>query len=393
MKVGLVSLGEAGNYGDDLILLAVLDAMADSEVDVDMAFLSFDCPMDLEGLRGVVRMPRTVERRQYDFRSLLPRRHQLFSDRDLVLVGGGGLLQTSHHPERPYHWLGFLPEKKHGVPVVGVGLGLGPLSDSWQRELTRMGSPFSSLHVRDDDSAALVGSWGWPAERCHDFIEGDFLQRFLDSVLSQQGTSTEAADSRTGRRLGVSLRQWPGASTDFLARHVERIAKAEDCDQVTFFVLESKHGRGVDVEFTRSVAAAVSSATCDVCVYDSTNLVSFTAALAGVDAAVSMKLHSSAVWGAVNVPMYPIVYAPKMAAFFGLPYKGLEFMASREEPAEPPSVPSAHAVVAASVCSQAAGQLGRPQWQPNLGWAGAHHGKSVVHDAVQKARRRLRSGR
>jgi hypothetical protein len=59
-----------------------------------------------------------------------------------------------------------------------------------------------------------------------------------------------------------------------------------------------------------------------------------------VSIAVSMKLHSSAVWRASEVQMYPIYYAPKISSFFGKKFDGLEISRDvvapvREESANP----------------------------------------------------------
>jgi hypothetical protein len=68
--------------------------------------------------------------------------------------------------------------------------------------------------------------------------------------------------------------------------------------------------------------------------------------MASCDAGVSMKLHSSAVWAASHTLLYPIFYAPKTAAFFGVPYRGLELFERVLRPAEDgPSVPRAQDVV------------------------------------------------
>ena len=59
-----------------------------------------------------------------------------------------------------------------------------------------------------------------------------------------------------------------------------------------------------------------------------------------------MKLHSSAVWASVGVSIYPISYAPKTAAFFGLPYQGLQISTDVVEPAkEEAATPRAQSVL------------------------------------------------
>ena len=125
LRIGVVSLGEAGNLGDDLILLAVLESVY-GHGHVDVAYLSHGRQLDL-GLLTHLGLSSVPERRPVLPGYVHPARaSQLFGDREAILFGGGGLLQTSHHPERPYVWLRYFPRRL--VPILGVGLGIGPLA-------------------------------------------------------------------------------------------------------------------------------------------------------------------------------------------------------------------------------------------------------------------------
>ncbi|MDX2340289.1 polysaccharide pyruvyl transferase family protein [Micrococcus sp. M4NT] len=390
MKIGAVLLGEAGNYGDDLILVAVLSAIRDADPTAEVAFLSFGNPLPLAELMEVFALPPVLERRRHGAATVWPLRHTLFADRDLVIFGGGGLLETSHHPRRPYHWLGSLPPRGSQAPVVGVGLGIGPVSEHWQRFFRRTPSPFSHLHVRDAESAQLSRSWGWDTQVCEDFIHGAFLRQWLEAA----GVSPGVAGTDSGpRRLGVSLREWPGADERRMARFIMEVAKAESCTAVDFYTLESKNGRGVDVEYVHRVGALVDGLDSSFQVYDSHNLLGFTRSMASVDVAISMKLHSSAIWAAAEIPMYPVIYAPKMAAFFDRPYRGLELIAQRVAPGAPGERVSAQDVVRAALRSAEAGELPRPEWRPSTVWSAAQQARSLAVGAINKCREMRRDNR
>ncbi|MFF3855564.1 polysaccharide pyruvyl transferase family protein [Micromonospora sp. NPDC002575] len=313
-SVGMICLGEAGNFGDDLILVAGVAAVAAAHDDVEVRYLSFGSSVgwaEVATRLGVRLDPRPVR-----YRRDIPgsRRSQLaFGGCDAVLVGGGGLFQTSHHPHTPYLWLSHLPAHLPTVPVLGVGLGLGPLSDDWSRRLRRLGSPFDECHLRDADSVVLAEErLGWRVERCRDFVDDVFLR--------QLGIRRPHGPGGPGP-LGVALRRWPGLEVGPTARHIARIAESRGSDTIRLFVLEvGPHCP--DVSFSEAVGRELGR-DAEVVPYHGADLVAFAEAMARCTVAVSMKLHSSALWAALGVPIYPISYAPKTAAFFGQPYHGL----------------------------------------------------------------------
>lgn len=92
LRVGLVGLGEAGNLGDDLILIATVDAVYGPTVQ-DVAFLSFGQELDWGQLAedGSYRLlPRRVHAARIP---LLRQNAWLYRDRDVIIFGGGGLLK------------------------------------------------------------------------------------------------------------------------------------------------------------------------------------------------------------------------------------------------------------------------------------------------------------
>ncbi|MEU6022891.1 polysaccharide pyruvyl transferase family protein [Micromonospora sp. NBC_01739] len=337
--VGLICLGEAGNFGDDLIMIAAVVAATETGDDVAVRHLSFGRPVNWPAVSA--RIGRDLSPQAVRPTRDLPgsRRSELsFQSCQAVLFGGGGLLQTSHHPHTPYHWLSFLPRHHPAVPVLAVGLGLGPLSDYWQRRLHQLGSPFDECYLRDDDSVAYAEQrLGWRVGRCRDFVDSAFLTRL---GIGRRGFSADGQGL-----LGVALRRWPGLDPIGTARHIGRVAEAYGVGNIRLFVLETS-ASGVDVAFTEQVCRQLGGREADVVPYLGADVLDFAEAMAGCSVAVSMKLHSSALWAALGVPIFPISYAPKTAAFFGQPFAGLKTYDQVVAPAvEPNSVPRAADVV------------------------------------------------
>lgn len=309
-RVGIVSLGEAGNLGDDLILLAVVKAISKTSVAREVSFLGHGLEMDWSMLKDRFGIELEISRRSPGRDFPLSKRESLkFADCDALVVGGGGLLQDVHHPVRPYHWLRYIPSK---VPTIGVGLGAGPLSARWDAPLRQLGMPFQALFVRDKSSGELLNSrFGWSAAIAADFVDATFLEAVSGAVQKPDP-----------RKLGVALREWPGLDAAAIARHILAVAERREATSLEFFVLEAKQGEGPDVDFARRVASHVSM-DCNIRVYNPREIVEFVRAMGECSSAVSMKLHSSAIWAHMAIDVFPIIYAPKTAALFGQSYDGL----------------------------------------------------------------------
>lgn len=317
MKVAIIGLIEAGNLGDDLIFVGLLKALSENPDIDEVVHLSFGESLSLEEFN--IRLGGSAARQAVPAPSefLSPRRRRrLFSSADIAIFGGGGLLQDVHHPLRPYHWLRYLPP---GVPAVAVGIGIGPLSRRWYIAFQLARSPFTRVLVRDDESLRLAGEFGWPAERCSDFVS----PAFLAGLVSRLEVSLE--DSGADAVLGVSVREWPGLSDSEIAQRVRVLTRRHSCNLVCIFVLEAKRGSGIDVDQAYRVSALLDSRV-RISVYDPRDPAAFLRDMASCTVALSMKLHASAIWGAFGVPIYPIIYAPKTASLFGRPYTGLEIV-------------------------------------------------------------------
>lgn len=321
-----MSLAEAGNLGDDLIVIAVAKAVHEALPEARLAFLSHGREIDLDAVlsRGGVKID--VERRRHDGElDSLVHGAKLFSDALAVVFGGGGLLQTSHHPMRPYQWLRYLGTGRRRPPTIAVGLGLGPLSPRWMPRLSGHDRFFDFCYVRDDLSlATATEELQWEAQLCGDFVD--------DAFLSWLGISREERDAA---RLGVAVRAWPGLDIDELGRHVMSVRDQVEADSISVFVLESNRGAGVDVDFSTALSAHIGKDT-DLVVYRGGDPLPFLMEMARCSTAISMKLHSSSVWAFTGATQYPIIYAPKVARFFGRDYRGLEIVGT---PAPPHGIP------------------------------------------------------
>lgn len=316
MHIGVVGLCEAGNLGDDLIFLSLAHHIARSAPGAKLRFLSHRYELNRAITELGIDEVLSIER-VYNTERPMVSAHTPFDDCDIVFFGGGGLLQTTHHPLRPYHWLRFLPRDRD-VRVVAIGLGVGPVSRLWQWYFTRLGKPFDYMYLRDIESIELAGLWGWQGLLSKDLVSPTFVRAIL---------AGRASTKKSGC-VGIAVRSWPGLSAAKVAAVAESIAADYGLSSARIFVLESKSGRGVDVDFSEQIALSLNM-SCEVIAYTGDNLVDFVDSMSGCDVAVSMKYHSSVIWASFDVPLVPITYAPKTSALFGHVFRGLEVLEGR----------------------------------------------------------------
>ncbi len=128
-----------GNAGDEAILAGLVHGLRELAPEVELTVLSGD-PAATESEHGVRAAPRGLASAR-----LLARQC------DLLISGGGGLLQDVTSWRSPLYYLGVMRlAGAAGVPVACVGHGIGPLRRRLIRRLTgRILSRVDALAVRD----------------------------------------------------------------------------------------------------------------------------------------------------------------------------------------------------------------------------------------------------
>lgn len=145
-----------GNLGDEAILAVLLDRLRARWPKLEITVLS-----------GRPSETARVYRVQAINRWNLLRIARELRSADLLISGGGGLLQDRTSWRSPLYYLGVISlAQRLGRPVFIIGQGLGPLRRRWlqrlaQRRLRRVAYAL----LRDEASFALLQGWGLAADR------------------------------------------------------------------------------------------------------------------------------------------------------------------------------------------------------------------------------------
>ena len=137
-----------GNAGDEMILSALLRTLAGQDVTVLSADPAATCAD-----HGVAAVPRAAPGRVL----------RALARCDLLVSGGGGLLQDATGPASVPYYLGLIAAARAlGKPCMVYAQGIGPLRAGWARAALRLLRGAAAVTVRDAESAELLALAGVP---------------------------------------------------------------------------------------------------------------------------------------------------------------------------------------------------------------------------------------
>ncbi|MFQ5811436.1 MAG: polysaccharide pyruvyl transferase CsaB [Armatimonadota bacterium] len=302
-----------GNLGDEAILAASIAALRAARPDLDIEVLSAD--------------PRRTAR-QYGVRGASRSNplHILAALRraDLLLSGGGGLLQDVTSPASPLYYLGILRlAQLLRRKTMVFAQGIGPLHSRRSIALTLSCSRrANAITVRDEASAQ------WLRERGLDdsdiVVAGD-PALLLEACPRERACEILAGNGAPGdgRRIGICVRPWHTAP--HLVRTLASLADelARELDAHVLLLPFHPH---LDLEPCRNIARLTGR---PATVLEGTlSPGEALGVIARLDLLIGMRLHSLILGALAGAPLLGISYDPKVDAF--LESLGLRAAASAE---------------------------------------------------------------
>lgn len=292
MRIVVSGYHGMGNTGDEAVLEAFLQGVRKVLPQARLTVLSGD-PESTERAYGVDSVSRTH----------LPSIVRALRDADLLVSGGGSLLQDVTGPFTvPYYTGIMLLAYLMRVPVAVYAQGLGPLRGRLSRHLARIGlSRAAVLSLRDAESVQLLRQIGIRRRDVHLVADPAF-------ALSPQD-SPEAR--RIGDREGVvmfALRPWD-VGRDITPEYAEcaRRVRVELGADVVFVAFHPC----ADLELAKRLAELTGGAT--VITFDMTPGQAL-GVVGSAQLVVGMRLHSLIFAASAGVPAVAIEYDPKVRA-------------------------------------------------------------------------------
>ena len=289
-----------GNIGDEAILAAILEQLPIRAPEAEIVVLSGN-PRRTQAEHDVQavsrRSPATVWRE--------------LRRADLLISGGGGLIQDTTSALSPLYYLGVLNlARLVHTPYMIFAQGLGPLRRRLSQRLTAWAcGQAAAVTVRDEPSAAMLrNELALPAVPVHVTADPALLLSPCDSERTEQ-LLRNCGISAGQPAVGVSLRPWPQgrfvAAMPPLVRHLRESLGV----QVLLIPFQSPE----DLDLARRLAADCGGQTA---VLDGvTDPREFLGVISSLDLLVSMRLHALILAAAGAVPALALSYDPKVQHF------------------------------------------------------------------------------
>jgi len=295
------------NSGDEAMLHAMLQALGDAIPGLEATVLSKDPDYTARAF-SVRAVPRDNP----------PRVLKALREADMLISGGGGLLQDVTGPKSIVYYLGVVTlARLLGKPVFFYAQGIGPVNTAAGRALVRLvADRVNVITVRDQDSREELAALGVTRPPIH---------VTADPVL---GLDPERIDRRRGRTVfaslgmgsgpvaGISVRPWKGL--DGYKKVIARVAG--DLAAEGWQVLLAPMHSLLDTAVCREVATLARGKI--FLMDDDPDFMDLLSVTANLDLAVGMRLHFLIFSALFGVPLVGIPYDPKVNRFLqamGLP--------------------------------------------------------------------------
>ena len=316
-KVVLSGYYGFGNFGDEAILSAITRGLNEHTADLEISVLSNSKSVYLSSEFNIKCIPRM---------SPLAIINAMLSA-DLVISGGGGLIQDSSGVSTILYYLGIVRLAKFlGKKVMFYAQGVGPINTDKGKKITaNIVNKVDLITVRDEESKKMFRDLG---------IKSPPIIVTADPVISLEGKasenvfSKEGLDGKSSFDFAISVRAWD-SSFDFLSE----IAKAGDkiCEEFNARVILIPFQKSQDLQVCEKLASLMKSKTTIIKGdYTPEEMVGF---IGKMDFLLAMRLHALIFASSSLVPMAGIVYDPKVETFsksIGIPHWNLENINSED---------------------------------------------------------------
>ena len=289
-----------GNAGDEAMLAAMIEALSDLDPHLNIIVLSGN-PEDTRRRHGVAAV----------FRLNYPEIIGAMKKSDLLIIGGGSLLQDVTSDRSLYYYLSIVMlAKKLGKPVMLYGQGIGPVRGELAKGAVRIiGNMVDLITVRDEGSRDELKLLGITKPPVYVTADAVLAMHPVDkgigrAILRKHGFEGVAP------LIGFSVREWRDwrQYKDVLARAADDMA-AEFGARIVFLPMQWPDDLGV----ARKIAARMKhqAAILDE-EYTTSELLSLTGNL---DVLIGIRLHALIFAAVMHVPLIGVSYDPKVDRF------------------------------------------------------------------------------
>ncbi len=290
-----------GNAGDEAVLAGLVTGFraARSAGELEIVALSGN-PAETQAAHGIAAADR------YHPGALLREIRRA----DLVLSGGGSLLQDVTSAHGIFYYLGVIRMAQIlGRKTMFIAQGIGPLRLARSRRLVRsVANRLNAVTVRDPDSADLLREIG--VTRPPIEVTADPALLLSSSPLPQAGEGPGVGAAS----FGVALRPWHGQ--EGVAAHVaDACASVLSGRRALLLPMQAGSDKPVAEQFARQWHQGSQAGNRVTLCSLEKGLTPLLANIASCDLMIGMRLHALILAAAAGVPSVALSYDPKVDAF------------------------------------------------------------------------------
>ncbi|MCX7781746.1 MAG: polysaccharide pyruvyl transferase CsaB, partial [Negativicutes bacterium] len=284
------------NAGDEAMLAAMIEAFTDIQPNVKITVISGN-PADTRRRHGV----NAVYRLNY------PEIARVISRSDILISGGGSLLQDVTSDRSLYYYLSIMMlAKKLGKPVMLYAQGIGPVRGRLAQNAMRViGNMVDLITVRDEGSRRELAGLGVTKPPVYVTADPVLAMHPVDTSIGRSILRRYGAEGASPV-VGLSVREWKDWThyKKVLAHAADRIIE-EYKARVVFLPMQWPD----DMAAAKKIAARMRhKATVLQEEYTTSELLSL---VGNLDILIGIRLHALIFAAVMHVPMIGVSYDPK----------------------------------------------------------------------------------
>lgn len=288
------------NAGDEAMLAAMIEVLGELVPDLSITVISGN-PADTRQRHGV----------QAVHRLDVPAVVRLLRRADLLVSGGGSLLQDVTSERSLYYYLGVMwLARRLGTPVMLYAQGIGPVCGTLaQRVMRCVGNEAALITVRDEGSLAELRRLCIARPRTAVAADPVLAMHPVDkglgrAILRRHGLGGAAP------LVGLAVREWQGwdGYKEALAQAADRLA-AENGARIVFLPMQCPE----DVAAARRVQERMRQPA--VVLEEDYSTGELLSLVGNLDVLLGIRLHALIFAAIMQVPLVGVSYDPKIDRF------------------------------------------------------------------------------
>jgi polysaccharide pyruvyl transferase CsaB len=310
LKILISGFYGAGNAGDEAILSAIMTSIMDRNNDSEFTALSFN-PLETTNshmINAIYRPDFGPKWFSTNLRVML----SSIKNSDLVIIGGGGLLEDKHNYfSIPRYLHTVILAKIYNKPVMYYSIGVGPIKNKIGKLLVGIITQFVDLiTVRDIQSKNTLVSLGIRPECITVVPDPVFSLKPIKESDAKKIFLSEKISLSQKPLIGISVRslEWGKLPEDEFALFLDTISKKYNATII--FIPFGYDGVPTDLDISMNI---INKMTQEVYIIKNKYHPEEIMGLIGeLDFFIGMRFHSVILCSLMGVPVLGISYLPKV---------------------------------------------------------------------------------